>query len=95
MITNDTILALIEEVYDRKYIDYLKITPISPVGTSVRLGLSHNANPIHIAAELEDDKFLKFFKQELRCRHLHTNRWYDGYRVINKPNLETRCPTKS
>ncbi|MCD8210507.1 MAG: hypothetical protein LUC37_03055 [Prevotella sp.] len=44
---------------------------MDPIGYHVSLGMSVPDKPIVICAELEDDKFLEFFKQELKQRSFH------------------------
>ena len=60
------ILKIIREVYCAEYIGTLDVTLLSP-GYIVKLNM--NENPISIGAELEYDKFLKFFRKEIESRN--------------------------
>ena len=64
------ILDNIKEIYHKKYIGKIFITHL-PVGYSIRLGMNNEYCPITIYAELEDEAFLKFLKQELRDRRFN------------------------
>ena len=59
------ILALIQKIYCAKYIGTLEVFRIIPLGVIVRFGLNCNEKPIYIAAELPDDKFLKYMEKEM------------------------------
>ena len=53
---------------------------MQPCGYEVILGLDTIEKPLHIAAELPWEEFLKFMEEELRKRHLHTTEYYTGYK---------------
>ena len=77
------ILCIIQEVYNYqgrtwRYNGRLKIRQLSPVGYSVTFGLNNIDKPLVISAELIDDKFLKFIKDELRSRHFNNIQWFIG-----------------
>lgn len=57
------------DIYDAYYIGKLKVKKL-PVGYEVRLGMNTPECPYIIYAELEDEKFLKFLREELRNRKL-------------------------
>ncbi len=63
-------LEYIQNLYKRKYIGKIKVVKLNPIGYSVKLGLISIDQPISIYAELEDEQFLKFLKQELKDRRL-------------------------
>lgn len=87
----EKILQLIEDVYNKKYIGTIKVTKINPIGYTIRLGMNNNDKPIMISAELSDDKFIKFFRQELLDRHWDYIKFYFGYK--NYP--DNGCPQDS
>lgn len=60
---------LIQDIYKAKYIGKLDIEKL-PVGYIINFGMNTPEVPVTIYAELEDDKFIKFLKTELRNRHL-------------------------
>ena len=79
------ILCIIQEVYNYqgrtwRYNGRLKIRQLSPVGYSVTFGLNNIDKPLVISAELSDDKFLKFIKDELRSRHFDLVQYFSGYK---------------
>lgn len=71
----------IKEVYHKEYNKQLRIKHIKPIGWKVILGMNHPEHPIIISAELPDDKFIKFFKQELHDRHLDYIEYDEGYQL--------------
>lgn len=74
------ILDIIFNQYKKCYIGPLKIVPLKTEGWDVQLGLDCDERPIHIAIELDDDKFLKYFREEMRWRHLGDINFYTGYK---------------
>ena len=95
-ITEQVILDVIEEEYNKRYIGTLKVTKIKPFGYNVRLGMNNDERPINISAQLEGEKFLKFFKQELRDRSWDHSKWFLGYKVYpdNGCPIDSRCNCK-
>lgn len=59
------------DIYHKKYIGKIVIEKLNPIGYYIKLGMDHSHQPIIIYAELEDDKFLKFLKQELKDRRFN------------------------
>ena len=89
------ILCIIQEVYNYqgrtwRYNGRLKIRQLSPVGYSVTFGLNNIDKPLVISAELSDDKFLKFIKDELRSRHFNNIQWFIGEHSYP----DNACPIK-
>ena len=74
------ILALIQKIYCAKYIGTLEVYRIIPLGVIVRFGLNCNEKPIYIAAELPDDKFLKYMEKEIRLRRFDFVKYFLGYK---------------
>ncbi len=81
------ILTIIGDLYKKCYIGPLKIVPLSTIGWDVQLGLDCDERPIHIAIELEDEQFLKYFREEMRWRRLANVNFYTGYKydAIDQP----------
>lgn len=74
------ILESIGEIYKKCYIGPLKITKFKSGGYDVAIGLDCEEKPIHIAAQLEWNDFLKYFKQEIRKARLSDSHFYTGYK---------------
>ncbi len=72
------ILDIIKECYGKCYIGPLRIKRLNG-GWDVSLGFQNEEKPIHIAAQLEWNDFLKYFKEEIRHRHLGHDHFYTGY----------------
>lgn len=64
----------------------MKCVPLKTIGWTVILGL-HENKPLTISAELPDERFLQFFKQELLDRNWDTVHWFTGYQI-----LDDGCP---
>lgn len=58
------------DIYKKEYIGKITIDKL-PIGYKVSLGLATPEKPMVIYAELPDDKFLKFFRQELRTKRFN------------------------
>lgn len=69
------ILEYIRDIFKKEYIGKIVIKKLNPIGYSVSLFPQGQYHPHVFDAELEDDKFLKYLKQELRNRRYHLQ-WY-------------------
>lgn len=66
-VTRDYIL----DIYKKEYIGKMHVRKLEPVGYCIELGMSVPEKPIVIYAELEDSKFLKFLREELKSRRFN------------------------
>lgn len=71
------------EIYHKKYIGKIKVIKLDPIGYCIKLGMDVNYQPITIYAELEDCKFLKFLREELKNRRF--NLLYFGKAQLYEP----------
>lgn len=93
--TEQAILESIRNTYCVDYTGTLDVEELKPIGYKVRLGIQNDERPLTIMAELPLDKFLKFFVQELRDRHLNDVHYYTGYRVPPDDQcFDTSCACK-
>lgn len=67
------------DIYNMQYIGKISIKKLD-LGYCIYLGMSNPACPTVIYAELEDDKFLKFLKEDLKSRNFHLS----GYGLLKK-----------
>ena len=91
-----TILQIIEQVYHKKYIGKLEVTRLEPIGLQVKFGMNNVDKPLVISAQLEDEDFLKFLREELRSRGLNTVKYFLGVKTYpdncNSPiNKSCKC----
>lgn len=61
----------IRDIYNKEYIGKLDIQKLNPKGYYIKFGLDRPYQPLVIYAELEDSKFLKFLKQELKDKRFN------------------------
>lgn len=61
----------IRDIYHKEYIGKMWIDKLEPIGYCVRLGMNVPEKPITIYAELNDDAFVKFIKQDLKDRRFN------------------------
>lgn len=73
--------------YKAEYIGGIKIKDIYPVGHTLELYLDNSYYPLSISADLPDEDFLEFIKQELSDRNLVKVKYYKAIRVP----LDTPC----
>lgn len=74
------LLQAIEDTYNKKYVGVIKIEKLNPKGYKVSMG--NPDKPIQIAAELDEDSFIKHFIQELRVSRLHEIHYFEGIRNV-------------
>ena len=88
------ILDCIRQLYKMEFIGEIKIENLNPIGYKVSLNLDRSENPLVLIADLPDNKFLKFIKEELRSRKLHKMKHYLATKVpsntINNCNERER-----
>ena len=63
------VLDIISKLYEREYIGKLHISRIKPFGFKLTLGMNNVDKPIVIAAQLNEEDFLKYVYNELRERN--------------------------
>lgn len=59
------------DIYKKRYIGKMDIEKLDPVGYCIRFGLDREFKPLVICAELEDEKFLKFLREELKIKRFN------------------------
>lgn len=80
------------DIYDKEYIGKIYIEKLDPIGYSVKLGMNVPNKPVTIYAELEDQKFLKFLREELKSRYF--NLVHYGQIQLNDAPINTLCNDK-
>lgn len=58
------------DLYKMEYIGKIEIEDLDPIGYKVSFNLDRSENPLVIIADLPDEEFLPFIKEELRSRKL-------------------------
>ena len=58
------------DLYKAEYLGKIKIEKLKPYGYQVKLGLQNPDSPLVIYGQLEDDAFLKFFREEMKTKSL-------------------------
>ena len=76
------LIQIIQEVYRKIYIGKLQVERLNPVGLVVKLGLNIDEKPITIAADLDDDRFLDFFRKEIREKRLDETKYFIGDQLL-------------
>jgi hypothetical protein len=75
------ILDCIRQLYKLEFIGEIKIEDLDPVGYKVSLNLDRSENPLVLIADLPDDEFLEFMREEIRSRKLHKVKHYLATKV--------------
>ncbi len=63
------------DFYHKQYIGKIVIEKLNPIGYHVALGMDVPNKPIIICAELDDEHFIKYIKEDLRNRNFHLKDW--------------------
>ena len=59
------------DMYKKEYTGKMAIEKLNPVGYRIKLGLSMPEKPLVIYAELPDEQFITFLKEELRIKRFN------------------------
>nr|DAX09113.1 MAG TPA: Putative transposase [Bacteriophage sp.] len=79
------ILDYIRELYEMEYIGGLEITDLDPVGYKISFNFDKSEMPLVIIADLPDEEFLPFIKEELRSRKLHRVKYFGATKLPPEP----------
>lgn len=97
----DLVRQLIEMIYCRKYVGYLKVEDLrnwdgSHRGWLVYIGLHQDERPLQIAYDGDEFQFLKYLDRRLRTDRLHEIQYSNGYRIRVDGNQDpaTHIPPK-
>lgn len=75
--------------YQMEFIGGIKIEDLDPVGYKVSINLDHSENPVVLIADLPDEEFLKFIKEELRKSKFHKTKYYKAIKL--PPQQQPLC----
>lgn len=64
------------DIYKAEYIGKLRIEDLDPVGYKVSFYLDNSEYPLVIIADLPDEEFLPFIREELRSRKLVKTKYF-------------------
>ncbi len=71
--------------YQMEFIGGIRIEDLNPVGYKVSINLDHSENPVVLIADLPDDEFLTFIKEELRSRKFHKTKFFKAIKLPPQP----------
>nr|DAH44350.1 MAG TPA: hypothetical protein [Bacteriophage sp.] len=63
------------------FIGDIQITDLDPVGYKVALNLNHAENPVVYIADLPDEEFIPYIKEELRRSKLHEVKFFKAIKI--------------
>lgn len=69
------------DLYKMEYIGGLDIESLDPVGYKVSFNFDRSEMPLVIIADLPDEEFLPFIKEELRSRKLQRVKYYNATKL--------------
>ena len=61
---NQVIREYMRELYEMEFVGEIKIEDLEPVGYKVAFNFNRSENPVVIIADLPDEEFLPFIKEE-------------------------------
>lgn len=75
-------------IYDAEFIGRIKIEDLDPVGYKVSFYLDSPEHPFVLIADLPDEEFLPFIKEELRKSKLVKTKYYKTIKLYpEKPRI--------
>ena len=69
------------ELYEMEFVGEIKIEDLEPVGYKVSFNFNRSENPVVIIADLPDEEFLPFIKEEIRSRKFHKVKYYSASKL--------------
>lgn len=75
------ILDYFRTTYEAEFIGKLEIENLDPVGYKIKLYLDNDYYPLVIIADLPDEEFIEYIKEELRSRKLHKTKFYKAIKL--------------
>lgn len=72
------------DLYQMEFIGDIKIENLDSVGYKVSFNFNRSENPVVIIADLPDEEFLPFIKEELRSRKFHRVHYYNTSKIPPK-----------
>lgn len=72
-----------------EFIGRIRVEDLDPVGYKVSLNLDHSENPVVYIADLPDEEFIPFIKEELRRSKLHEVEFFKAIKI--QPPKPTLC----
>lgn len=69
------------ELYKMEFIGDIKIEDLEPVGYKVSFNFNKSENPVVIIADLPDEEFLPFIKEEIRSRKFQRVKYFGAYKL--------------
>lgn len=70
------ILDYIRDLYKMEFIGIIKIESLYPEGYKVSFNFNNSENPLVIISDLPDEEFLKYIKEEIRCRKFLKTKYF-------------------
>lgn len=77
------------DLYQMEYIGGLEIEDLNPVGYKISFNFDRSEMPLVIIADLPNDEFLPFIKEELRSRKLQRVKYYNATKL--PPEQHNTC----
>lgn len=90
------IQGLFRDIYNKIYTGKLNIQKLDPVGYCVEFGMDRPDQPTVIYAELDDDKFIKFLREQIKSMRInltHYGKLFLAYPYDCNP-INTSCYDK-
>ena len=78
---NQVIREYMRELYEMEFVGEIKIEDLEPVGYKVAFNFNRSENPVVIIADLPDEEFLPFIKEEIRSRKFHKVKYYSASKL--------------
>lgn len=72
------------DLYQMEFIGDIKIEDLNPIGYKISFNFNKSENPVVIIADLPDEKFLPFIKEEIRSRKFHRVKYYNTSKIPPK-----------
>ena len=78
---NQVIREYMRELYEMEFVGEIKIEDLEPVGYKVSFNFNRSENPVVIIADLPDEEFLPFIKEEIRSRKFQRVQYFGAYKL--------------
>lgn len=93
---NQVIREYMRELYEMEFVGDIKIESLDPIGYKVSIYTTRGSeHPVVLIADLQEEQFLQYIKEELRSKKLHKTKYFSAVKIPNEGSNMTPYSVKN